>query len=105
MKIIWVVLFAFLIQKEIPSIWTVFCCLALIGGTIMVSLDFSKAVSFSYRVILSSFSFFCELILVSITSRSCDSSQSGLISCLRPYDCFTSKSLSHHERKRSHHLH
>ena len=49
LKVIWTVLFAFLIQKEYPSIGTIFCCLLVGGGTMVVSLDFAKKV-FDSRV-------------------------------------------------------
>jgi len=42
-EIIWVVFFAFLIQKEVPTAPTLICCLLLILGTIFVSIDFTNS--------------------------------------------------------------
>jgi len=41
-EIFWVVLFAFIIQKETPTFWTLVCLALLIGGTVLVSLDYSN---------------------------------------------------------------
>jgi len=41
-EIILTVLFAFLIQMEIPSIFTIGCCAALLAGTAFVSFDFTQ---------------------------------------------------------------
>jgi len=46
-EIVWVVLFALLIQKEIPSIGTIICCLVLIVGTVLVSMDFTQKIKSS----------------------------------------------------------
>jgi len=52
-EIIWVVLFAFLIQKEQPNVLTLLCCLLLILGTAFVSLDFSSSMVYQTATIVA----------------------------------------------------
>jgi len=46
-EIFWVVMFAFIIQREIPNLWTLLSLIILIAGTVLVSLDFSRTTKLS----------------------------------------------------------
>jgi len=52
-EIIWVVLFAFIVQKELPTVLTLLCCLLLILGTGFVSLDFSGSMTYKIATIVA----------------------------------------------------
>eukprot|EP00026_Physarum_polycephalum_P007934 Phypoly_transcript_08006.p1 GENE.Phypoly_transcript_08006~~Phypoly_transcript_08006.p1 ORF type:complete len:378 (-),score=37.53 Phypoly_transcript_08006:173-1306(-) len=71
-NIVWVVIFAWIIEKEKPKVPVMICVVGLITGSVLISYQFSKNNTLKSPVkilLLNLFTFFCEAVMVVVLKK------------------------------------
>jgi len=69
-SIVWIVIFAWIIEKEVPRLLVIVCVCGIIAGTIMISYEFSTNMqSAAGKILLNVASAFCEAVAVVVLKK------------------------------------